>query len=666
MKREISIFLCCLCSVWMVAQTTNIEPNKRFGKPSEEEMNLSVYTPDTTATAVILYKMTKAHFDWQDDNFILVYDIKTRIKILKEEGIEYANIALPYYSPIGGGPDEEISDIKAASFNLVNGKSVATSMDKSLVFKERINDKYMQVKFTIPQAKVGSVIEFEYQKNSEFYYLIDDWIAQEEIPIVHTYYDIAIPAFFKLNDEIVGTDIATKVSDTKLSFNMRMDMHLGGQQERVTCNAPRIECEVHNVPALKDESFVWCADDYRKKVILEIESYKYGTNPPIQFSTTWDAIEERLRKDEDFGKLFWSTNPLAEEMALLQLDAMGSDEEKIAAIYKLLKSKVQWNGLYRLYGRSFKKILQEGKGSNADINFILTNMLRSAGFTSYPVAMSRRDLGMLPLHHPSINKLNTFVVAVAKENGYYFIDASVENGYIDILPPLLMTNQGRLMFSGDSKWINLEDVGRHRTHHNIDATLLADGTLEGTRQSIYYGQPGTTIRSRYHSCADETEYTNKLSQYLEAEIDDYQSKGINDFSASIQEEIKFRKQASISQEYIYLNPLVFAHLTESPHQASSRLLPVEYPYKEQILQTVTVRLPEGYVVDELPDPLVVQTPDQGIICRYHLNLTGRLLTIRYQFNRNHLFYAQDSYPALKEFYEAVARQNQAQLVLKKE
>ena len=76
---------------------------------------------------------------------------------------------------------------------------------------------------------------------------------------------------------------------------------------------------------------------------------------------------------------------------------------------KVFKINVNLDPLI-LDNKDFVKAIKEGKGSNADLNFVLINMLEDAGVQAFPVVMSSRDNGRLPYTHPSIKALNTFVV----------------------------------------------------------------------------------------------------------------------------------------------------------------------------------------------------------------------------------------------------------------
>ncbi len=173
-------FLLILLSLILPLEVVALDVNKKFGAPTDEEMSMTAYEDDPEAAAVILYSHTEAKFEQVGDNFGIVYKVKERIKILKPEGIEQGDVKVVFYDPAKETRDERVSRIKATSYNLEGGKVVSSKMTNDLKSKERINEKYCQVKFSIPNVKVGSVIEYEYERHSDYYFTISDWYAQSK------------------------------------------------------------------------------------------------------------------------------------------------------------------------------------------------------------------------------------------------------------------------------------------------------------------------------------------------------------------------------------------------------------------------------------------------------------------------------------------------------
>ena len=296
-------FLLILLSLILPLEVVALDVNKKFGAPTAEEMSMTVYEDDPEAAAVILYSHTEAKFEQAGDNFGIVYKVKERIKILKPEGIEQGNVKVVFYDPAKETRDERVSRIKATSYNLEGGKVVSSKMTNDLKSKERINDKYCQVKFSIPNVKVGSVIEYEYERHSDYYFTISDWYAQsQEMPVFYTEYTLVIPAWFNFHVENSGIILLDQDVDiTSFTF-------------ATSKGSATVQAGVIN----------W------------IEFPNSGRR---RFTTTWEKVDSVLMQDEDFGKFYKMNNPLAQEQAALNLPDTLPVKERTARLRELLKNK---------------------------------------------------------------------------------------------------------------------------------------------------------------------------------------------------------------------------------------------------------------------------------------------------------------------------------------
>ena len=107
---------------------------------------MAVYEPDSSATAVILCKLTDISYKWGIESFRLVSEYKVKIKVLKPEGTSYADVIIPYYELPNNAMKENIIGLDASAYNLENGKIVRTKMKKDEVFKIGIFNKPHGVK----------------------------------------------------------------------------------------------------------------------------------------------------------------------------------------------------------------------------------------------------------------------------------------------------------------------------------------------------------------------------------------------------------------------------------------------------------------------------------------------------------------------------------------
>lgn len=663
MKKRVFLFLLLtLSSVLTFAQ----EYTYNYGKVTDNELSMKVYKPDSTTSAVTIYKNVIAKYSYKRERFIIEYNYETKIKVLKPGGVKYADIKIPVYDK--GKSDifkESVSKIEAYAYNLENGKVNKTKMDKSYIFEERVTPYYKQIKFSIPAVKEGTVIEYKYLLTSEFPHQIEECVFQQDIPVIYSNYDVTIPQYFDFNVELKGKEkINVSESVVEQSANGENEYH---QTYSVRFNSRRIFLTVINLPAIKDEPNIWCPDDFRTKVTFELKGTRFPGSDYKPYTSTWEDIDELLKKDEDFGAILNMSNPFKEEMRTANILSLPNKRDKIRAIFQLLKSKISWDGTYRFYGSNVKKALKSGTGSNADINFILMSMLKDAGIESFPVMMSKRDLGRLPNLFPSINKLNTFIVAINDdENSTVYLDGSVTNGDINILPPVLMVEKARIFDqNGKGSWVDLTNIGKNSVTALTSGTITPEGIVNGEQKVSYTGEQAYKFRKLFNEAKDSTSFIEKKELEYGISIKKSSFSEVNSFTSNVKEQFSFTKELSHNDDHIYINPLIFPHLTENQFTKEERKLPVEFDYPYTFKQITTLNIPEGYQVEEIPKPVMIHLDNDGCICTYNVQVLGNTIQVGYTFSLNRIFYNNDEYPALRQLWGTVVNKNTELLVLRK-
>lgn len=648
-----------LLAISMIANAQDIEPNLKWGKPTDQELQMTEYALDKEADAVVLYHKTDVSYQFTNNDFRVIYRVNTRLKVLKPEGKRVADGQIAYLENETNRTRREIvTGLKATAYNMEDGKLVKTKMERSMTSEERLDKNQMVLKFSVPQVKVGTVIEIEYRIDSDYYGNIRDWYAQRDIPVLYTCYELSIPEWFTFNIEETGMNHMEKKESSE-----PMTLLFSGGTENILTNIKTFVGR--NLPALKDDDFVWHAADYGDKVTAELAGIFIPGSVYKSYTSTWDDIDNQLLSDEDFGGRLKRNSPLKDEIIAAGIPDISDKKERIAAVWKLLKSKVRWNGDYAFWGKSASKILKEGTGTNSDINFLLINMLQDAGIESTPVVMRTRDSGILPLSHSSLKYLNTFVVGIPMtDSGMAYLDGSAEDGYLNVLPAKLLVTRARVVQkTGADLWVNLQANARGRETAIVQAQLSADGQLKGQKSTMLVEEAAAAKRRVWRLAKDSTELIQKMQERDGIEIQSYRLEGRHDFSPTVKEEMTFTKQCDVAGDMIYLNPLVFIPQHESPFTTAERILPIEFPYNQSETQNVIITLPEGYVVEEAPKPIIIKF--DGATARIICNVNGNQLSVQYQMNISQTFYASTQYQDLKAFFDSVVESNKHILTIKK-
>ena len=663
MKEAATLFLFFISSITaLFAQ----EYNFNYGKITDNEISMKTCKLDTNASAVVVYKNLIAKYNYKNDGFIIEYNYESKIKILKSEGVKYANIAIPIYDKgESDSPKEFVSNIEAYAYNIEDGKIKKTKMDKKYIFEERVNPYYKQIKFSIQAVKEGTVIEYKYKVTSDFPDQIADCVFQQDIPVMYSNYDIQIPQYFDFNAELKGQEqikVAESVVTQTISIKDKYDQYFS-----VNFNNRRIFLTVINLPAIKDEPNIWCSDDFRTKVTFELKGTQFPDSEYKHYTSTWEKIDERLKGEKLFGEILKMKNPFREEMRALNITSLPTNAEKIRTLFQYLKTRISWDGTYRFYANDINKTIKNGAGSNADINFILISMLKDVAIEAFPVMMSKRDEGRLPVLFPSVYKLNTFIVGIHDtDSTTVYLDGSVHNGDINILPPVLMVDRARVYNAdGPGSWVNLTNVGKNSVTELITGAITPEGIIKGERKVSYDGEYASGFRNVFYEAKDSAAYIEKAESEAGISIKECSFKDISCFSSRVQEKLSFTKEITFNENHIYLNPMIFPHLTKNQFTKEERKLPVEFDYPYTFKITAILSIPKGYQVEEIPKPVKINMDKEGCSCIYNIQIADNNIELGYIFSLKRVLYTQDEYASLRQLWGTIVNKNNEQIVLKK-
>jgi len=174
----------------------------KFGDIPKADLVMTTYPEDESAPAVILEDYGEAYVSITASNASLIVKRHVRIKILKKEGLKWADIAIQLYH--SGAAHEKVSNLKAVTYNLENGKITEHKLSKDGIFRERFNRNFNVEKFTMPNVKEGSVLEYSYTIYSDFIANFPNWQFQYTIPVRLSEYWEIIPDFFVMEKYMQG------------------------------------------------------------------------------------------------------------------------------------------------------------------------------------------------------------------------------------------------------------------------------------------------------------------------------------------------------------------------------------------------------------------------------------------------------------------------------
>ncbi len=638
-----------------------LDVNPKMGKPTQEELSMTTYEPDPEAEAVVLYSSRRTDLQCRASNFLLINEYKKRIKILKEDGKRYGDIEIVVYDEEDNSFRDHLSGLKAVTYNLEDGKITKTKLNGELKSEQRLDQYYKIVKFSMPNVKVGSVLEIEYGISSEDIATIETWYAEERIPVFYTQYEVKIPDWFTFSTDVTGQK-QIKCSRTEENYTE----FVGNSQ--LSTNAVLERYEGRQLSRLVDEDYIYCIDDYRTKVTKDITNYTIPGVIYKSYNQDWSQEIGNLMGSSYFGRLCKRNNPFENEIQAIKWPEDFSLNQKIDSLRQMLWSRYSWDETYSLYARNIRNLNKEMMGTSATLNFALMNMLNDAGIKAFPVVMNNRLRGRLPIR-PSRKYLKAMTLAVYNpaDSAYVYVDAGSNDYPVGVIPSQFLVPRAFLL-NPDAKQFftkDLRDVCKGTTIDNLVVGIAADGTLTGKVSVAHRGLDAALYRKRYKAATDESEFVQKMAAKWDAEISDYTINHVHSTNESVGELFQIQKQLDVDGDRIYLNPFLGINL-ESPFKAESRELPVEFDSNSIFKYSISIKLPEGYEVEELPNKLNMKMPDGKFVVRVSFSpAEGNLMSVSLNINRTTLLYPKNDYELLRSIYTELEKTANSRIVLKK-
>ncbi len=167
-----------------------------FGKPAAFEFEMTEYENDPYAEALVIYDRAKIQFVVNSDNSIdVVCRYQKKVKIFNDAGIEFAEVAIPVRRT--NATWERVEDVEAYCYNLEDGIKKIITLDASKIYTEKIHEDYDLIKFAVPGAKSGSIIEYRYTFRTPNKFSLPDWYFQDRIPVVYSEYKVYLVPFYE-------------------------------------------------------------------------------------------------------------------------------------------------------------------------------------------------------------------------------------------------------------------------------------------------------------------------------------------------------------------------------------------------------------------------------------------------------------------------------------
>lgn len=665
---KLTILIACVFAFYSLSAQTS-RPKIKYGDVSEKDFEPKAYSVDSSANGVYLYDVGKSYYEGNlKGDFDVIFNKHARIRLINKNSFDdLATVEIRLYKD--GNFEEKLKDLDAATYNIENGKVVATKVDKSSIFKDK-SENYVILKFTFPNLKEGSIIEYDYKVSSPSHRYIESWYFQGDYPRIWSEYSVTIPGFYDFvtlqqgyikytvdssdifRKNYVITDVGESATDRTQSFSFTSGtlFHQWGSA---------------NVPSLKEEGFTTTLRNHIAKIEFQLSAIRYPDMPVRPVMQNWYDVAKELMNDEDFGQALTHDNNWLDDDVKKATAGAASDAEKAKQIFDFVRDNYTCTESYARYlSQPIKKTYQGKKGNVADINILLGAMLKNAGFEVHPVMLSTRDYGKTYEVYPIMSKFNYVILQAVKGDSKYLLDASDPNNGFNHLPVQCYNGTARIIADMPAL-IDLSADSLTETKTTTVFMMNEGDKISGSFSTILGNEESQSIRKKLKSTTSDDFFKDvKKAWGMEMEISNTEIDSLKkpEEPLALKYEIKF---APGDDDVYYFNPMLAEAYKENPFKSAERLYPVEMPACTNETYILNMEIPKGYKVEELPKSTrVMLNEDEGMF-EYIIGMAGDHIQLRCRTVIKKANFLPEDYATLRDFFTYIVKKEAEQIVFKK-
>lgn len=459
-----------------------------------------------------------------------------------------------------------------------------------------------------PDAPPGSVFAYEVTQEEETVFTTYPYSFQGSEPVVISRFVLSLPPAWEVRASIFNhADISPKVEGSTYSWEIR--------------DLPWIEREEHS-PGFESIA-PWIGVTYFPSA---------SASPSLRSLKDWAAVSQWLSGFMD---------PPAEPTAAVRAKAAEltsgarTELDKIRAIaafaqqtnYVEVAMNLTRGGGYTPH--SAEQVLTRNYGDCKDKANLMRALLKAAGIDAYTVVIFSSDREYVRPAWPSPNQFNHAIVAikVSPETTAPTVLNLPRLGRLMIFDPTDpvtpvgdLPNQEQASFAlviagqdGDLVKMPQLPPASARIERTVDARMDDSGHLAAHLVTEYFGQAGSSVRYvTSHGGMDqfkknlERTYSRRLGGVTLDKITPADHASENRMELTVDLGVGQFGQF-MQQKMLVLKPGVLAPDTEYVFSNKERKLPVRLESRLR-RDSVVIQLPAGFAIDELPDPIEIESP----------------------------------------------------------
>ena len=618
-------------------------------KPTPEELQMTAEPLAPGAAAIYLYRDERA------DDKIHIHTTYVRLKILSEKGKEYADQEIDYEGGKFG-----ISAVQGRTIHSDGTIIPFTGKPYQKLLDKNGKEKYKATVFTLPDVQVGSIIEYRYVLDYDSNLVVSPrWYLQGPLYTrkAHFYF---LPTTHEIEDGHGGT----------LQGHVSYTSYLpAGAKVVFAPSNQSYSLDVEKIPAYPTEEYMPPMHNFTFRALFY---YTIARTTDEYWATEGKFWSKSAEHFIDAGHL--ST---IESQIVSPADTPAQKLDKIYdAVMKIENTsftRVHTGVEDKALGIKIKTaadIWAQKRGDRDEITRLFVGLARAAGFKAYLACVTNRDHNLFVSDYLNMSQLDDEIAIVVVDGKDKFFDPGERYASFGQMHWKHTATQGiRELDKGTAVFTSPNPA--YQSTNEVRTAFLEvqpDGKVTGNIRVVLTGVPALEWRQRALTNDEDAlkqQFTASIQEHvpagIEVKTDHFLS--LTDYRANFMAILSVSGSMGTSTaKRVFLPASFFAAGSQPLFAVANRTEPIDlnYPYLQQ--DSVTIKLPPGFVVESLPKDDEYKIPQSTFYQAKFTSEAGLLKALRMMVVGNVLYRA-DEYPQLKDFYQKANAKDKEPAVL---
>jgi len=632
-----------------------------YGKHKPSDFLTTKATVDSTADAEVIREFGSGRIQLDDGtgNLYVDFTYHVKLKIFNAEGFKQGNVEIPLR--IYGNASDEIRDIRATTYYHDNGTILTNELHPKQVFTENQTRYLKVVKFTMPNLRAGSVIEYTYKIKRQSIFNFSSWEFQSEIPKQHSEFVAYIPANYNFNVSLKGPRGLSSQNGVVEKECLRIAGNV------MDCS--KMTYIMKDVAAFKEEAYMTAALNFKSTINFELSDVQHLRGGKSNITKTWKDVDYELTSERKFGGQMKQKDLFTSRMTEILKNTTDS-LSKAKAVFAYIKDQIKWNNYLGKYSdKDVKKALETHSGNIGDINLALISALQAAGFSPDALILSTRQNGVVNNLYPVITEFDYVIAKLDIAGKTYLLDASEPLLPFGLLPMRCLNGKGRVLnFKKPSYWYDVTASQKDAVKYNFIATLESDGKIKGTLYTFSSGYNAFRKRERIAEAGSIDAFVQQLDDQNPAfSITKHDVINVDSLDKTLEEryEVTMEQFEGTDYEKLFFNPNFLNKIGNNPFNLNERSYPVDMGTATETRVSMVLNLPQKFVLAEPAKDVGLGLPGNGGRYQTQTKMEDKVLSFSALFQLNKPVYSPEEYLSLKELYSKIIQQQKIDLILQK-